>query len=215
MAGVSEGLGREIVLALLVERAGSAYELDQRLRRRFPNSDYARDTARKSLKRLHADGLAVPADPSRSRRRSRALIWEATSAGVEQARKWVGDYIDKPPLREELYAKIVLCDAESVPRLLDVAREAERMCELELERLEERSRSVGPSAGGVLGTGAVEKAWWDARARFFQSVRRHLEIEREQMTADKGPVLETRPLRQKRLKAEPRAAVAADRVATS
>jgi DNA-binding PadR family transcriptional regulator len=188
MARGSEGLGREIVLALLVERPGNAYELDQRLRRRFPNAGYARDTARKSLKRLEADGLVAPIDAAQSRRRSRAVSREATPAGVAQAQKWVGDYITMPPLREELYARIVLCDADSVPRLLSVAREAERMCELQLGRLDGDDRDAGKPPGSGTIAGDVEKSWWDSRFRYLQSVRCRLQDQRKWALASAPPV---------------------------
>lgn len=186
MAGGADGLGREIVLGLLIERPGSSYQIEKRLRQRFDSSDYAEGTARQTLKRLHEQGLARPADADAARvRRSReARLWEATPAGIETFRAWIRESVGTPPVREELHAKIALCQPQDLPRLIDVVREAERVCVFQLQemnrRLRERREALDGrdwAAGMDLVVAAGEKAWWDSRIKWLQGVRIYLDEE--------------------------------------
>lgn len=184
MAAGAEGLGREIVLGLLIERPGSAYQLEKRLREQFDSCDYAQGTARQTLKRLHDVGLARPAERGNTRmRRSReARLWEATPAGVATFRAWIRESAATPPVREEMHAKIALCQPEDLPRLVEVVREAERVCVYQLQaanqRMRRRDDDMGDgsdwAAGMALVVAASEKAWWDSRIKWLQGVRIYL-----------------------------------------
>jgi DNA-binding PadR family transcriptional regulator len=188
MAAGAEGLGREIVLGLLIERPGSSYQLEKRLREQFDSADYAQGTARQTLKRLQELGLARPADGgARSGSRSReARLWEATPAGVASFSAWIRESVATPPVREELHAKIALCQPKDLPRLVEVVREAERVCVYQLQaanrRLRERhEHGTGEgrdwAAGMALVVAASEKAWWDSRIKWLQDVRIYLDEE--------------------------------------
>lgn len=196
MAGSAEGLGREIVLGLLIERPGSGYQLEKRLRERFGSCNYAEGTARQTLGRLHELGFARPAAPSRPLRSREARMWEATPAGVATFRAWVRESVSTSPVREELHAKIALCQPQDLPRLIDVVREAERVCVFQLQamnrQLQERRELQDPrkrqerrerldggewAAGMDLIVAAAERAWWDSRIKWLQGVRVYLEQE--------------------------------------
>lgn len=187
MASGAEGLGREIVLGLLIERPGSSYQLEKRLREQFESCDYAQGTARQTLKRLHGLGLARPADGgARSGSRSReARLWEATPAGVATFRAWIRESVAAPPVREELHAKIALCQPRDLPRLVEVVREAERVCVYQLQAANQRMRRRDDNtrdasdwaAGMALVVAASEKAWWDSRIKWLQGVRIYLNEE--------------------------------------
>lgn len=189
MAGGTEGLGREIVLGLLIERPGSSYQLEKHLRERFDSSDYAEGTARQTLRRLHELGLARPVEAgSGGMRRSReARLWEATPAGVATFRAWIRESVATPPVREELHAKIALCESQDLPRLVEVVREAERVCVFQLQEMNrqlrerrERRETLGGddwAAGMDLVVAAGEKAWWDSRIKWLQGVRIYLDEE--------------------------------------
>jgi DNA-binding PadR family transcriptional regulator len=186
MAGGAEGLGREIVLGLLIERPGSSYQLEKRLRARFDSSDYAEGTARQTLRRLHEQGLARPAEPDRTRlpRSREARLWEATPAGVATFRAWIRESVATPPVREELHAKIALCRPQDLPRLVEVVREAERVCVFQLQEMNRRLRARresldgdGWATGMELVVAAGEKAWWDSRIKWLQGVRIYLDEE--------------------------------------
>ncbi|MHB1539113.1 MAG: PadR family transcriptional regulator [Solirubrobacteraceae bacterium] len=185
MAGGAEGLGREIVLGLLIERPGSGYQLEKRLRGRFHSSDYADGTARQTLGRLQQLGLARPAAVATRLPRSReATVWEATPAGEAAFRAWVRESISTPPVREELHAKIALCQPRDLPRLIEVVREAERVCVYQLQAMNRRlsARRQGLADGDWaasmdLVVAAGEKAWWDSRIKWLQGVRVYLSQE--------------------------------------
>lgn len=179
MAGGVEGLGREIVLGLLIERPGSGYQLEKRLQERFDAYAYAEGTARQTLSRLQQLGFARPVTTTTRLPRSReATAWEATPAGVAAFRAWMRESIAAPPVREELHAKIALCQPRDLPRLIEVVREAERACVFQLQALNRRlsaqrqapaERSWAASMDLVVAAG--EKAWWDSRIKWLQGVR--------------------------------------------
>lgn len=179
MAGGTGRLGREIVLGLLIEEPGSGYQLEKRLRERFDSCDYAEGTARHTLGRLRQLGLARPATTATRLPRSReAMAWEATAAGVAAFRSWMRESISTPPMREELHAKIALCQPRDLPRLIEAVREAERVCLFQLQAANERigrrrdalaERAWAASMDLVVAAG--EKAWWDSRIKWLQGVR--------------------------------------------
>lgn len=160
--GPEGGLGREIILALVVEKPGTAFELENRLRRRFPSYNYARNIVRRTLGRLRTSGLVadhVPAGHAGATGRE-GMIWEATSAGVERSRAWVGEELGGPLARDELHARIALCRPRDLPSLLDVVRKAEQKCE-------ERIVALGPEADQV-GL-AAEAGGWAAEMEMIAS----------------------------------------------
>ncbi len=186
MAAGAMGLGREIVLGLLIERPASSYQLEKRLREQFDSCDYAQGTARQTLKRLHELGLAQPAEEGGTRLRGsrEARLWEATSAGAATFRAWIRESVATPPAREELHAKIALCRPQDLPRLVEVVREAERVCVFQLQVTNQRLRERGEArdgrdwaAGMDLVVAAGEKAWWDSRIKWLQGVRIYLDEE--------------------------------------
>lgn len=185
MAGGSDGLGREIVLGLLVEEPGNAYQVEMRLNQRFGSHDYTQGVARQSLRRLGELGFARPVARRAVDEGAReSQLWEATPEGVARSREWIREQIRKPPVREELHAKVALCRPDDLPRLVEVVSEAERMCVLELQRTNQqmRIRRAGLPAGDWatsmdLIVNAGEQAWWDSRIKWLQSVRMYLERE--------------------------------------
>jgi DNA-binding PadR family transcriptional regulator len=192
MAAGGEGLGREIVLGLLIERPGSGYQLEKRLRERFDSSDYAQGTARQTLSRLQELGFARPATAAARVPRSReATLWEATPAGVGAFRAWVRESVSTPPVREELHAKIALCQPRDLPRLIEVVREAERVCVFQLQAMNRRLRARREAlpardwaATMDLAVAAGETAWWDSRIKWLQGVRVFLDQELARISSE-------------------------------
>lgn len=183
----SDGLGREIVLGLLVERPDNCYQLDVRLESRFGSAGFTRGMARQAVRRLVDEGLVCPADRSGSRRARGgrdAGVYEATPAGVERFRKWVRASVSTPPVREELHAKIGLCRPCDLPRMIEVVMEAELACTARLQglnfRLRGRRSSADPGlwpARMELAVSAGDQAWWESRISWLQNVRIYLEGE--------------------------------------
>jgi DNA-binding PadR family transcriptional regulator len=188
MATASDGFGREVLLGLLVEEPSHCYELDQRLARRFGSADYAQGMATKTIKRLRTEGLVRPVEGARraaiGRIRPDAIIFEATPAGVKRFREWMWASVSTPPVREELHAKIALCQPDDLPRMIDLVRKAEVVCagkrrdlnrEVQARRIDADPEEWSMRMDLVVSTG--DQAWWDSRISWLQRVRLFLEKE--------------------------------------
>lgn len=133
-----------VLLGLLVERAGYAYEFAQRVNERMgpawrltPSSIYP------LLDRLESEGLArrvVKDLPGRPRQRER-VMYHATDKTRPALERWMARPVRKEPLRTELLAKIAVARPEDAPLLLAALDDYERDC-LVLSRAahEERPR---------------------------------------------------------------------------
>jgi DNA-binding PadR family transcriptional regulator len=169
-------LGREIILALVAEKPGTAWDLETRLRRRFRGYGYARNTVRRTLGRLCSSGLVVEQPQGRADAKGReGTIWEATPAGVERSREWLGEEVGGALARDELHARIAFCRPEDLPRLLEVVRKSEEGCEQRLAQLAPRA-SRNPDAGGLtvdieMIASDAERAWWVHRAEYLRGVK--------------------------------------------
>jgi DNA-binding PadR family transcriptional regulator len=184
----SEGFGSEVVLGLLVRQPANCYQLDRRLSERFGSAEYTRGTARQAVARLVSVGLvrAVGAGEQGVGDKcvSRTMLYEATPSGVEHFRAWMWESVATPPLREELHAKVALCQSADLPRMIGVVRGAEAVCVGKLADLNFRIRSrragTDPESWEarmdlVVSTG--DQAWWESRIKWLQRVRMFLEEE--------------------------------------
>jgi DNA-binding PadR family transcriptional regulator len=188
--------GGEIVLGLLVEAPGTCYQLDKRLAERLGSAQFARGTAARAVQRLLERDLIQPSEEPQTARLHaldgrRKRRYEATPAGVEHFRRWLHASTQMPPVREELHAKIALWEAEDLPRLIEIVREAEIACAQQLQELNRQTRHERESAEAsewsrvkqlIVTTG--ELAWWDARIRWLQDVRLYLERENQRWRHD-------------------------------
>jgi len=186
-AGVGSGLGREIVLGLVVERPASCYQLDAQLRERFAAFDYATGTARHAVRRMVEEGLVRelhshklgPLVGVRG-----ATVYEATLAGIEHFERWIRASVSTPPVREELDARIALCRPEDLPHMVEIVRDAEALCLSKVQGLNFRLRAsrrardeMGWQQRMDLVVSSGDHAWWESRTRWLQKVRVHLEGE--------------------------------------
>jgi DNA-binding PadR family transcriptional regulator len=179
--GVSAG---ELVLGLLIQHPDHCFSLEVRLRTRFASAQFSATTAYNAVKRLEKDGLvrAVDAGPDRP-----YVIYEATPEGVEHLRNWVRAPTSAPLLREELHAKVALCEPRDLPRLIEIVYSQECACTAELDRIRERILGEQSSGSGrslaevdwsaLIGDALVE--WevghWDGRRTQLAQLRRYLE----------------------------------------
>jgi DNA-binding PadR family transcriptional regulator len=140
------GFGREVILGLLAEEPSNCYQLDRRPAERFGSAGYTHGMARQAIKRLVDEGLVRVVDVDERVAfgdyvRARTTIYESTPTGAERFQKWMWASVSTPPVREELHAKIALCRAADLPRLVDVVREAEAICAGKRQGLNWRVRS--------------------------------------------------------------------------
>jgi DNA-binding PadR family transcriptional regulator len=202
----------EAVLGLVIEQPGNSYQLEQRLEARFGSAQFSHATAYHALKRLAKQGLiremetassptqsAAGADVDADAAEQPAKSYEATPAGIVHFRRWLRAATATPPVREELQAKIAFCGPEDVPRMIEIVREAELACAVQLEDLNERMRrqrlldrddAWRRLTGMIITAGDV--AWWDARIKWLQLLRQYLQREgqnyaEEQRRASSSP----------------------------
>lgn len=180
------------MLGLVIERPDRGFSLERRLAERFGPARFAYSTAYSALRRLQKDGLvrAVQADPSAAD--TGEVVYEATPEGVEHFRHWVRAPTSMPVLREELHARIALCEPRDLPCLIDVVHSEELACIAELDRI--RARMVAEQRHAVrrplaqeewsklMDRGVVhgEAAVWGGRISQLAHLRSYLEQLREE-----------------------------------
>jgi DNA-binding PadR family transcriptional regulator len=179
--------GTEVILGLLIERPGTSYELEQRLKDRFGSAQFGRGTASNAMKRLAANGLVRI---SQDRRRT----YVPTQPGVEHFRRWIRSAVSTPPVREELHARLALCGQAELPAMIQVVVDAETRCAAKLQGLNWRMRGTDEQQlsttrdwsdrrGRLVQSGDV--AWWEGRIKWLQSLRIALEKERQLYEAER------------------------------
>jgi DNA-binding PadR family transcriptional regulator len=189
-------------LGLVIELPGNSYQLERRLEGRFGSAQFGHATAYHALKRLAKQGLIRPVgegDEAVANARVEAgelpsTAYEATEAGIAHFRGWLRSSTATPPLREELQAKIAFCGPDDLPRMIEIVREAELACAVQLEDLNERMRRERRLRGddqwrrlmGMIVT-AGDVAWWDARIRWLQALRQYLQREGQRYEAEQRP----------------------------
>jgi DNA-binding IclR family transcriptional regulator/DNA-binding PadR family transcriptional regulator len=200
-ASGSDGFGREVILGLLAEEPSCAYQLDRRLSERFGSAGYTNGMASKTVKRLHRDGLVRPVDSEAFAAaadgvsRTASVVYEATPAGIDHFRRWMWASVSAPPVREELHAKIALCQPDDLPRMIDLVRKAEVVCagklqdlnrEVQARRIDADPEQWSLRMDLVVSTG--DQAWWESRISWLQRVHLFLEKEWQRYQAQ-SPVL--------------------------
>ena len=192
--------GGHAVLGLVIEEPGNSYQLERRLERRFGSASFAHGTAYHAVRRLTSQGLIRPvkqdvgSQPGVSSAEPRSgTAYEVTERGVEHFRRWLLASTSTPPLREELLAKIAFCGPEDLPRMIEIVRDAELACTGQLQQVNDRmrrERRLAPEDSWLalmtLIATASDVAWWDARIKWLQEVRRYLQREGHHYNARDG-----------------------------
>jgi DNA-binding PadR family transcriptional regulator len=177
------------VLGLVIKQPDHRFSLERRLQELFRSAQLSTTTAYGAIDWLEEEGYVRPAANGgpRSADSARKGIYEATPAGVEHFRDWLRGPCSAPVLREELHARIALCEPRDLPHLIDVVYVEEQACIGELDRIRERKVSElggdGPVALGErewseLMEGAVAQSevdHWGGRRRQLVALRSYLE----------------------------------------
>jgi DNA-binding PadR family transcriptional regulator len=194
----SEMSAGEIVLGLLIEQPDTCYHLDKRIAERLGSAQFSRGAASRAVERLLERELVRPADveePAELRvvGGRKKTVYEATPSGVDHFERWLRASTQTPPVREELHAKIALWGSTELPRLIEIVREAELACTLQLQdsnremRVERREGSASEWERTMrLIVWAGEATWWYARLKWLQDVRIFLEREHARQQAEAG-----------------------------
>jgi len=203
----SEMSAGEIVLGLLIEQPDTCYHLDKRIAERLGSAQFSRGSASRAVERLLERKLVRPADvEERAELRvvggRKKTVYEVTPSGVDHFERWLRASTQTPPVREELHAKIALWGSAELPRLIEIVREAELACTLQLQdsnREMRVERQVGDTSDWErtmqLIVSAGEATWWDARIKWLQEVRMYLEREHARQQSTAGPRRARAPVR--------------------
>jgi DNA-binding PadR family transcriptional regulator len=159
---------KHAVLGLLVERRGYGYELTQRLGDRLgPGWQLNSSAVYAALDQLEADELirgirrtSPVSDDGRPPRRDGRLVYEATEAGTEEFRRWIGrpgDHV--APVRSELHLRLAV---SALGDLAAICRSLEHE-----ERLLRRVRDAASTTARDAGRGYAE-GWPDEAARIVR-----------------------------------------------
>lgn len=174
ITGLSAG---DAVLGLVIEQPDRGFGVERRLGKRFNSARFSYSTAYNALYRLEKDGLVRVVEDT----------YEVTPQGMERFRAWLRAPTSMPVLREELHAKIALCEPRDLPRLLDVVHTEELACIAELDRIrermvaEQRGAALRPAAeeewSRLMDRGVVhgEAAFWGGRIAQLAQLRGYLE----------------------------------------
>jgi DNA-binding PadR family transcriptional regulator len=195
----SEMSAGEIVLGLLIEQPDTCYHLDKRIAERLGSAQFSRGAASRAVERLLERKMVRPANVE-GRPELRAVdgrkktVYETTPSGVDHFERWLRASTQTPPVREELHAKIALWGSAELPRLIEIVREAELACTLQLSdanremRAERQAQDTSDWERTMqLIVSAGEATWWDARIRWLQNVRVYLEREHARRQSQAGP----------------------------
>lgn len=184
------------MLGLVIERPDRGFSLERRLEERFGAARFAYSTAYNALYRMERQGLVrvVDTEPVKDMEpvsgepaSAREATYEATPEGVKHFRNWVRAPTSAPVLREELHAKISLCEPRDLPRLIDVVHEEELACITELDGLRARmlAEQRGTSAQALAeeewsklmarGVTGAEASFWGGRITQLAQLRSYLE----------------------------------------
>ena len=203
----SEMSAGEIVLGLLIEQPDSCYHLDKRIAERLGSAQFSRGAASRAVERLLERKLVRPADvEERAELRvvdgRKKTVYEATPSGVDHFEHWLRASTQTPPVREELHAKIALWGSAELPRLIEIVREAELACTLQLQdsnremRVERQANDASEWERTMqLIVSAGEATWWDARIKWLQDVRMYLEREHSRQQSAANPRRAPAPVR--------------------
>lgn len=203
----SEMSAGEIVLGLLIEQPDTCYHLDKRIAERLGSAQFSRGAASRAVKRLLERKLVRPANvEGRPELRvvdgRKKTVYETTPSGVDHFEHWLRASTQTPPVREELHAKIVLWGSAELPRLIEIVREAELACTLQLGDANREMRAERQASDASdwertmqLIVSAGEATWWDARIKWLQNVRMYLEREHARRQSQAGPRRSRAPAR--------------------
>jgi DNA-binding PadR family transcriptional regulator len=143
----------EAVLGLLIEQRDHRFRLQRRLEARFASAHFTHSTSYKAVDRLEKDGYVRALGGGQD---GRGVIYEATAEGVEHFRAWVCAPTSGLVSREELHAKVLLCQPRDLPRVIDVIYSEECAYAAELERIRER---IAAERGGGGPAPLAERDW--------------------------------------------------------
>ncbi len=203
----SEMSAGEIVLGLLIEQPDTCYHLDKRIAERLGSAQFSRGAASRAVERLLERKLVRPADVQvqsglRAVDGRKKTVYETTPSGVHHFEHWLRASTQTPPVREELHAKIALWGSAELPRLIEIVREAELACTMQLSdanREMRAERDMGETSEWErtmqLIVSAGEATWWDARIKWLQNVRVYLEREHARRQSQAGPQRRRAPAR--------------------
>jgi DNA-binding PadR family transcriptional regulator len=168
MAAMSQTSTKLVALGLVIEEPGNGYQIGLRMNERLASARFSEKAANVALRRAKEEGLV----------RKNSGEYEATRIGVQRFERWLLSSSALPPVREDLLARVALCQPKDMPRLIEVLRDDERACLAIVEGLNAQSRreahAIAPQGWrrhidmALMGADAE---WWDARIAWVRVLR--------------------------------------------
>jgi len=132
---------KHVVLGLLLERPGYGYDLQQRMDDRFSFLQLSETAIYRLLDSLQRDGYIEESGRKvigGTRRGSPRVTYAPTDAGTAEFQQWMAQPCATTAVREALHAKLILSDAEDLPRLIEQVMDQQRETLAELSAFQQR-----------------------------------------------------------------------------
>lgn len=146
MYGAVHGIGavsalsnKHVVLGLLIERAGYAYDIEQRFNSRFRFLSLSEKVVYKLIRQLEAEGWIERAGTKQVGQTPPRMLYRATSDGREEFSRWIAEPCEIGVAREEVHVKVVLSQPPDWPRLVELTDKLERTCLTAMRELQDTS----------------------------------------------------------------------------
>jgi len=163
---------KHVVLGLLLERPGYGYDLQQRMDERFSFLQLSETAIYRLLDSLQRDGYIAESGRKvigGTRRGSPRVTYAPTDAGTTEFQQWMAQSCATTAVRDALHAKLILSDAEDLPRLIEQVMDQERETLAELATFQ-RPRAANVPNGEEVPWGTVAAMLVDdAHARRLQA----------------------------------------------
>lgn len=146
MYGAVYGIGdvsalsnKHVVLGLLIERPGYAYDIEQRFNTRFRFLSLSEKVVYKLIGRLEDEGWIERAGVKQVGQTPPRQLYRATPSGREEFGRWLGEPCEIGTAREEVHVKVVLAQPPDWPQVIELTDNLERTCLTAIRELQDAS----------------------------------------------------------------------------
>jgi len=136
---VSALSNKHVVLGLLIERPGYAYDIEQRFNTRFRFLSLSEKVVYKIIGRLEGEGWIERAGVKQAGQMPPRQLYRATPDGREEFGRWLGEPCEIGTAREEVHVKLVLAQPPDWPRVIELTESLERACLTAIRELQDAS----------------------------------------------------------------------------
>lgn len=136
---VSAVSNKHVVLGLLLERAGYAYDIEQRFNTRFRFLSLSEKVVYKLIRQLEEEGWIERAGIKQVGQTPPRQLWRVTASGREEFSRWIAEPCEVGVAREEVHVKVVLAQPPDWPRVIELTDTLERTCLAAIREMQDAS----------------------------------------------------------------------------